>query len=54
MPQRKRVPLRAATVVGRPGGIARAKSLSAKRRREIAQRAAETRWEAYRKQNGGQ
>lgn len=31
-------------VIGRPGGIARAAKLSAARRKEIAVKAAETRW----------
>jgi hypothetical protein len=31
-------------IIGRPGGIARAKKLSPARRKEIAKRAAETRW----------
>jgi len=31
-------------IVGRPGGLARAKRLSAQRRKEIAQRAAQARW----------
>lgn len=31
-------------VVGRPGGIARAKKLSAERRKEIAVKAATARW----------
>ena len=33
-------------VIGRPGGIARAKKLSPARRSEIAKRAAEARWKA--------
>ena len=31
-------------VIGRPGGIARAKKLSASRRSEIARKAADARW----------
>jgi hypothetical protein len=34
----------AAAAMGRKGGAARAKSLSAKRKREIAENAAEARW----------
>jgi hypothetical protein len=34
----------AAVALGRKGGVARAKSLSAKKRREIAKRAAGARW----------
>lgn len=33
-------------VIGRPGGIARAKKLSPARRSEIARKAAETRWKS--------
>jgi hypothetical protein len=36
---------KAAVELGRKGGTARAKSLSMKRRREIAKQAARTRWE---------
>lgn len=36
---------KAAVELGRRGGIARAKSMSAKRRKEIAQKAASTRWQ---------
>ena len=36
-------------VIGRPGGIARAQKLSAERRKEIARKAAETRWKAKKK-----
>ena len=35
---------KAAVELGRKGGAARAKSLSARRRREIAKRAADARW----------
>ena len=35
---------KAAVELGRKGGVARAKSLSVKRRREIARKAARTRW----------
>jgi len=37
-------PKKSGEVIGRPGGIARAKKLSAKRRTEIAKRAANARW----------
>jgi hypothetical protein len=36
----------AAVVLGRMGGRARAKGMSAKRRKEIAKKAAKTRWKA--------
>lgn len=36
-------------VIGRPGGIARAKKLSAARRKEIAQQAAKARWKTNKK-----
>lgn len=36
-------------IIGRPGGIARAKKLSAAKRREIAVKAAETRWKGHTK-----
>jgi hypothetical protein len=36
---------KAAQELGRMGGTARAKSMSAKRRKEIAQKAAKSRWE---------
>lgn len=36
-------------IIGRPGGIARAKKLSAARRKEIARKAAETRWKTKKK-----
>ena len=36
---------KAAQALGRLGGAARAKSVSAKRRKEIAKKAAKTRWE---------
>ena len=35
---------RESVVTGRAGGMARAKKLSAKRRKEIARKAAEARW----------
>ena len=37
---------KAAVELGRKGGLARAKSLSAKKRTEIAKRAAQSRWPA--------
>ena len=36
-------------VIGRPGGIARAKKLSAARRSEIAKKAASERWKGHKK-----
>lgn len=41
---KKKIEPQSNDVIGRPGGIARAKKLTAARRREIAKLAAETRW----------
>lgn len=41
-------------VIGRPGGIARAKKLSAARRKEIAQQAAQARWKTKPKKKAGE
>jgi hypothetical protein len=42
--KKRKMPEPSNDVIGRPGGFARAKSLSAARRREIAKAAANARW----------
>ena len=42
----------AAVALGKRGGAARAKTISPERKREIAKRAAKTRWQRYHPQEG--